>query len=84
MTRIDTEKPFDDQLQQIGDQKRLKTAASYLTEKTMLFLPILTYAYELEYKERPDYNKMKFLFRKILMDRGYFPAKEFQWALKAD
>jgi hypothetical protein len=29
---------------------------------------ILSYAYNLEYEERPDYNRLKFMFKKILLD----------------
>ena len=52
---IDASKPFDIQLEQISDQKLSKSAANYLTLKTMCFLPLLAYAYEIEYDERPDY-----------------------------
>ena len=34
-----------------------------------MLIPILTYAYNLEYNERPDYQQLKFLLRKVLMDR---------------
>ena len=51
---------------------KIKTkAADFLSRKSNMLVPLLTYAYELEFKERPNYEKMKFLLKKILMDRDY-------------
>ena len=49
----------------------------------MVLLPLLSYAYELQYDEEPDYLKMKFLFKKILMDRHMSVEVNFDWTLRA-
>lgn len=45
-------------------------------------MPLLTYAYSLEFTDRPDYEKMKFMLKKILMDRDYVPERKFDWSLR--
>ena len=47
-----------------------------------MLVPFLTYAYELEFEDRPDYEKIKFLLRKILMDRDYAIETRFDWSLR--
>ena len=42
----------------------------------------MQYAYDLEFDERPDYERMKFLFRKILIDKNYKPTVGFEWSLR--
>jgi hypothetical protein len=42
---------------------------------------ILTYAYSLEYDERPDYNRLKFMMKKIMLDREYIPNNRFDWSM---
>ena len=42
---------------------------------------ILSYAYNLEYEERPDYNRLKFMFKKILLDQEYIPNNKFDWSV---
>ena len=49
----------------------------------MVLLPLLSYAYELSYEEEPDYHKIKFLFKKILMDSRMPVEVNFDWALRA-
>lgn len=53
-----------------------------MAKKTMFMLDLLNYAYELEFDERPDYERIKFLFRKILLDRNFLPEKKFDWSLR--
>lgn len=43
---------------------------------------MLIMAYELDFKEKPDYERLKFMFRKILMDRDYLPDRKFDWSLR--
>jgi hypothetical protein len=56
--------------QQFGEIRRYKIktkAKDFLTKKTMILLPFASYAYDLEFEERPDYEKLKFFLRKIIM-----------------
>ena len=48
--------------------------------KTIIFVEILTYAYNLEYEERPDYNRLRFMFKKILLDKNFVPWNKFDWS----
>ena len=49
----------------------------------MVLLPLLSYAYELQYDQEPDYHKIKFLFKKILMDNHMSVEVNFDWNLRA-
>lgn len=41
----------------------------------------MKYSYKLEFKEAPDYEKLKFMFKKILLERDYIPDNKFDWSL---
>jgi hypothetical protein len=43
--------------------------------------PLLKYSYKLSYEERPNYSKLKFLIKKILIEREYIPDNKFDWSL---
>lgn len=45
--------------------------------------PILKYTYELEYEEEPDYNRLRYMFKKILLDQDFVPDSRFDWSLGA-
>ena len=47
-----------------------------------MLLPFLTYAYNLEYEERPDYQQLKFMLKKVLMDRDLVVENRFDWSLR--
>ena len=40
---------------------------------------MLEHAYAIEYDERPDYAKIKFMLQKILLDNDKEPVQEFNW-----
>jgi hypothetical protein len=46
----------------------------------MILKPLLSYAYDLEYDEQPDYGRVKFYFQKILMDEDLYPNGKFDWS----
>ena len=48
----------------------------------MAFAPIITELYALRFKERPDYKKMVYMFKKILLDMNFLPTTVFDWSLK--
>jgi hypothetical protein len=41
----------------------------------------LKYSYSLEYKKRPDYSYIRWLLKKILLDRNYVPDCQYDWSL---
>ena len=43
------------------------------------FLEVFEYAQSLEYYERPDYQYIKFLLRKICLDKNIVPGMRFIW-----
>ena len=43
---------------------------------------MLSYAYDLDFKEKPDYERLKFMFRKVLMDKDFLPDVIFDWSLR--
>lgn len=66
----------------IVDHKVMSTPEKFLGPNTMILLPLLSYAYSLEYDEQPDYKRIKFYFQKILMDEDFYPDKKFDWSLR--
>lgn len=60
----------------------MKTSAiDFLTPKTIFLYPLLKYAYEMTFDEVPNYQKLIFNFKKILLDRDYIPEQRFDWSL---
>lgn len=49
LTWIDFDKPIIQQFEKISEYKIKTTAPDFLTSKTMLLLPLLEYAYDLEF-----------------------------------
>ena len=47
----------------------------------MFLYPIIKYAYSLSFEEKPNYEKIKFMLKKILLDRNYLPENKFDWSL---
>ena len=43
--------------------------------------PLLRYSYKLGYTETPNYDKIKFILIKILLDRNFKPDNKFDWSL---
>lgn len=44
---------------------------------------MLEYAYRLKFKERPDYQKMRFMIKKIMIESDFVPDNnKFDWSLK--
>lgn len=44
-----------------------------------MFESFLEYTYSLEFDETPDYNKIRFLLKKILLDNDLIPNNKFDW-----
>ena len=42
---------------------------------------MLKYAYKLEFSDTPDYNKLIFMLKKLLLERDYLPDNKFDWSL---
>lgn len=54
-------------------------AENFCSEKTRMFEPFLRYTYSLKFEETPDYNKLRFILKKILLDRDLMPDNTFDW-----
>lgn len=48
-----------------------------------MLLPLLKYAYALNFDEKPDYERIKFMLRKILIKRDFLPDRIFDWSLRS-
>jgi hypothetical protein len=42
----------------------------------------MTYAYSLDFEEKPDYDRMIFMLKKILLDRDFLPDNKFDWSMR--
>ena len=64
----------------IGDYK-LKATAFEFCEKTP-FGSLLEEAYSYEFKEEPDYDKLQFMMKIILIEHGIKPQKKFTFDIE--
>ncbi len=78
---VDNNKPVALQFNEIGAYKLFTKPEDFCDKRTSFLVEILTYAYSLEYDERPDYNRLKFMMKKIMLDREYIPNNRFDWSM---
>ena len=78
---IDNERPVAEQFEDIARFKIFTKAKDFCNEQTKFLSPLLKYSYNLEYTQRPDYNYLRFMLKKILLDRDYIPDTSFDWSL---
>lgn len=65
---------------QIISLKKNLTAAELTVCKAEAFRPILELLYSYEYCDEPEYNKIIFMFEKILLDQNITPSHlNFDW-----
>jgi len=44
--------------------------------------PLLKYSYKLRFEERPNYDKMRFMIKSILLQKDFLPDNRFDWSLR--
>lgn len=49
------------------------------SEGGMKLLPFLRIVFSLKFEEKPDYDKLKFMLIKTLLDSNETPDKKFDW-----
>ena len=60
--------------------KQRLTPEKLTEDKASIFCPILEMLYNYTYDETPDYNQIKFMFQKILLDQNIIPGSHnFDW-----
>ena len=74
---------FQDQFNIMKEFKIKTKAEEYCQEKAIYFTPILEYAYEIGFKDRPDYTKLKFMLKKMVLDLNLIPTEVFNWRKNA-
>ena len=63
--------------------KQDKYADMLFSNASKELLPIAKYVHSLGYDSEPDYNKLGFMFKKILLDKDLVPEKRhFDWCDK--
>ena len=45
----------------------------------MRLLPFIKLVYDLKFEQKPDYDKLKFMLTKILLDSNKIPDKQYDW-----
>ena len=78
---IDPDKAIVDQFERVGKYKIKSTPKDLCDEKTKDYVPIIEELYALKFKDRPEYQKLAFMFKKILLDMHYLPVAIFDWSL---
>ena len=81
---IDAERPISDQYDEIARYKINTKPIDFVNNQTKCFLPLLRYAYKLEFEERPDYRRIQFLMKKILLNRDFIPNNTFDWSIQQE
>ena len=60
--------------------KRNLFAEQVATNKAEIFFPILKILYSYEYEDEPEYNKIVFMFEKMLLDLNITPSQtNLEW-----
>ena len=49
------------------------------SEEGMKLLPFFRIVFNLKFEEKPDYDKLKFMLIKTLLDSNQTPDKKFDW-----
>ena len=57
---IDNKKPLSQQFDQIAKYKINTEPKDFCTDETIFLYPLLKYAYDLEFDEKPNYTKIRF------------------------
>jgi serine/threonine protein kinase len=60
--------------------KKSLTANDLCTEEAKYLLPFAEEAFDLEFDERPDYCKLKFMLKSILLNKDVVPDLYFDWS----
>lgn len=67
-------------LLRISQNKQPRFGEILFSDKGIQLLPIVEYIYSLGYNSEPDYNKIAFMFKKILLEQDMVPSvKLFDW-----
>ena len=74
---------FEEQFKIMRKFKIKSSAKEYCGGKAIHLTPILEYAYQLGFKEQPNYDKLRFMLRKILLDLDQTPIYIFNWRKNA-
>lgn len=80
---INSGKPINEQ---VGRIKRLKNTLKPKQfcnlSNCEYFIDFAQAIYKLEFEEEPDYNFLRFLLAKNLLEQNTFPDNEFDWVIK--
>ena len=49
------------------------------SDEGMKLLPFLNIVFNLKFDEKPDYDKLKFMLIKVLLDSNETPDKKYDW-----
>ena len=49
-----------------------------------MFAELLKYAYIIEFTEKPNYDHIRFMLKKILLDLNQIPSPAFNWKVRHD
>ena len=78
---IDYQRPISEQYKEIGIFKIQTSAKKFCDNETKVLSPLLQYSYSLKFDEKPDYDKIRFMIKKIMLDNGNVPTNKFDWSL---
>ena len=77
---LDMDRPVKHQMRKARSFKTKKSARSFFEPNSRCLKSILAYAYELEFAEEPNYDKIKHLLKSVLLDEEQLPHKKFDWS----
>ena len=71
-----------DRINKVGDVKERTTIADLCEGLPKEFYRYMAYVRGLGYDEKPDYQKLKSLFKSLFMEKNYVEDFEFDWVIK--
>ena len=72
-----------DQIIRMKEMKINTKPKDFLTSEDLeCFIPVSEYIFSIKFDAEPDYDKIKFMYMQILLDRDMVPSKEFDWSKK--
>lgn len=78
---FDHTRNLQDQYDDISRYKILTKPKELCKDKSLCLFPLARYVFNLTFKEEPNYDKIKFLLEKVLLDMRYIPGLNFDWCL---
>lgn len=77
--KFDNELSLRELFNKVKDYKYKAKPEEFCSGNSSHLIEILRYVYTIEFKERPDYEKIRFMLKRVLLDLNLSPQEAFEW-----